>query len=304
MAVPQAVATLVTAETNTNSNFLPTDLLKQQTRIEDKMAAKLIAGSAGVAESIVWVVCEGGGAWFDKSDERRLMAFAWDGVIEKENQMMDSVIDRLSVNESVKRPSNQGARLTLITDTLKEFRQTQLRMRVSSFSPSAEDSMVGLIMIMCDDYDLFPNVPAVMRKEYDSSETTQHDDKVRRLSRMFRRMPITRNQFCQTAGAMLRYTLCLQEGSAVTTRRLNQIQSDMARSKQGFLRYCMAHSDEIEHTLYGHYTNEKDVLVFDWLAYELQRIDSEQFVQIPEKDPKAQPKLTEEGQGAYYNLGD
>lgn len=303
VVLPQAVATLVAQGTGTDP-FNPSDGLKQQTRIEDKIAAKLIAGAAGVGEAIVWVVCEGGGAWFDKSDERRLMAFAWDGVIEKENQMMDSVIDRLSVNESVKRPSNQGSRLKLITDTLKEFRQTQLRMRVSSFSPSAEESMIGLVMIMCDDYEMFDSVPAVQRKTHDLSETTQHDDKIRRLSRMFRRMPITRNQFCRTAGCMLRYTLCLQEGSAVTTRRLNQIQSDMARSKQAFLRYCMAHADEIEQTIHKSYNKETDLFVFDWLTYELQKIDSEQFVEVPEKDPRAQPRLREEGQGAYYNLGD
>jgi hypothetical protein len=289
-AIPVVTATLVVT---------PSASLLQLGRMEDKTAAKLIAGAAGIAEAVVWVVCEGGGGWFDKSDERRLMAFAWDGVIEKENVMFDSWIDKMSANEAVSRPQNQRSRLNLITETLKEFRQTQMRMRVESFSPSAEESMVGLVVIMCDDYGLFEHLGEIDRQD-DLNPAMQHDDKIRRLSRMLRRIPVTRNQFCRTAGCILQYKLCLQEGSAVTTRRLNQIQSDMIRSKANFLRYCEAHHDEIMQIMAKYYNNTGHMYVFDWCSYALQKIDSEQFTTQPENDHMAKKKVWKEGEGSFY----
>jgi hypothetical protein len=282
----------------------PSDKLAQLGRLEDKTAAKLIAGAAGVAEAVVWVTCEGGGAWFDKSDERRLMSFAWDGVIEKEiNPMMDTVIDRMSVNDSVPRPSNQQPRLKLITETLKEFRQAQLSMRVESFSPSAEESMVGLVMGLCEDHGLFANLSETDR-DLNNDPTQHHDDKTRRLVRMLRRLPITRNQFCRTAGCVLRYSLCLQEGSAVTTRRLNQIQSDMIRSKSTLVRYFMAHYDEISVVIAKHYTDRDSMYVFDWASHEMHKIDNEQFPVANEKQIREEAFPTRQGGGAYYTAGD
>lgn len=287
--------------------FEPSANLSQLGRMEDKQAAKLIAGAAGIDETVVWVICEGGSAWFDKSDERRLMAYAWENVIEKENQVMDQMVDSLSVNSAMPRPKNQRTRLNVITETLKEFRQTQLSMRVESFAPAAEECMVGLVMGLCDEHDLFDNLPETTRDDEsanDKNPIVHHDDKIRRLSRMLRRLPVTRNQFCRTTGCVLRYSLCLQEGSAVTTRRLNQIQSDMIRSKGALLRYVYTHYEEIIQTVNRFYHDDKNMYVFDWASHEMQKIDSEQFVPNPEKTQRPSAGLTKEGQGAYYTMGE
>jgi hypothetical protein len=255
-------------------------LVSQKSRRLDKSAATLIAGSAGVVDAVVWVTCEGGGDWFDKSDERRLMTIAWDGVIDKSNQLMDNVVDKMSMNDSgVQRSSNQKVRLDHITSVLKEFRNAQRGMRVQSFSSGAEESMVGMVIDMLDTYREFHDMSEPHPKTYVGREPAMpYDDKIRRLSRMLRRIPVTRNHFSRTAGCILRYNLCLQEGSACTTRRLNQIQSDMIRSKAAWYRHVCANLDEIFVDINSIFMDDTNEYVFDWASHEMNKIDSEQFI--------------------------
>jgi len=243
----------------------------------DLAAATMICGSACVEPKVVWVTCEGSGDWFDKSDERRLMEVAWERV-DKDTQSMDQYVEILGGAREGSTTNSNSQRAFQITTLLKEFRRYQNAMRVQSISSGGVESMTGIVMDMIESYREFRNMndPKVTQANPGRDPFVEHDDRIRRLVRILRRLPITRNHFCRTAGCILRYSLCLQEGSACTTRRLNQIQSEMMRSKSAWSRFMESNYTQIVSDVQQVFDTEHSIYVYDWTYFALRALDDEQ----------------------------
>lgn len=258
-------------------------LLAQHARMLDKQASNAVAGSACVAPATVWVTLEGGGDWFDKKDENRLMAVAWD-TLEKDNNINTSMLERTGDSDTGRSASAEKVRLAYISSILKQYRRQQLSMRVQSLSASADECMSGLVMDMIHDYNEFRDMqdPKITQRNPTRDPLIEHDDKIRRLVRILRRLPVCRNNFCRTAGCILRYNLCLMEGSACTTKRLQQIQREMMFSQRAWSRFMVANFDEIYSDVRKVYNVEDSIYVYDWAIVEMRRLDSDQFNLLPE----------------------
>jgi hypothetical protein len=268
--------------------------LSQHARMLDLAAANMICGSACVEPKVVWVTCEGSGDWFDKSDERRLMEVAWERV-DKDTQSMDQYVEILGGAREGSTTNSNSQRAFQITTLLKEFRRYQNAMRVQSISSGGVESMTGIVMDMIESYREFRNMndPKVTQANPGRDPFVEHDDRIRRLVRILRRLPITRNHFCRTAGCILRYSLCLQEGSACTTRRLNQIQSEMMRSKSAWSRFMESNYTQIVSDVQQVFDTEHSIYVYDWTYFALRALDDEQNEQ-PIQNAVAVPGSTVE----------
>lgn len=260
--------------------------LSQHARMLDQECANMIAGSANIQPKVVWVTCEGSGDWFDKADERRLMEVAWDRV-DKDTQSMNQYVELLGGARQGSTTNSYSQRVSQITDLLKEFRRFQNAMRVQSISPGAVESMTGIVMDLLDSYRELSmmNDPKVTQANPGRDSFIEHDDKIRRMVRILRRLPITRNHFCRTAGCILRYGLCLQEGSACTTRRLNQIQSDMIRSKSAWSQFMSSNAKQIISDIKQVYDIDRSIYVYDWTYYKLRELDNDQHEKPVRADP-------------------
>jgi hypothetical protein len=253
--------------------------LAQESRMLDKSAAMLIAGAGCLSiRGNVWVDCNMESEWFDSSDEKNLMKFAWSDVIGKDTATFQDTFQRLSGEGQSKLADDQDWRLAYITKVLKSFRKTQLTMQLYSLSPGTEAVLSALVL---DAIEEFPQL-SVFGDTHESMERTrtivsEHDDRVRRLSRILRRTPFTRNEFCRVAGNNLRYQISLQEGVAISTRRLNQIQLDM-RNADGIWKQFLYNNiqrilDEVRHC----WDNPESFYVFDWTTHRMKILDSEQY---------------------------
>jgi hypothetical protein len=251
-------------------------VLKQHARMADRKAALMISGAACVDPKMVWVTLEGGGSWFDKKDETRLMTVAWD-TLEKDDNLGESMIQRTGGDSG--RVDRNATRLEHITAVLKQYRRQQLSMHVQSISPAAEECMSGLVIDLVERNTQLSDMadPVITQTNPHRDPLVEHDDKIRRITRIMRRLPVCRNHFCRVAGCILAYKLCLQEGSACTTRRLNQVQLDMRIGKLEWLRYVNAHFDEMFDDISSVYNKDQSIYVYDWATAEMRRLDSDQF---------------------------
>ena len=258
--------------------------LAQESRMLDKSAAMLIAGAACVSvRGNVWVDCNMESEWFDSSDEKNLMRFAWADVIGKDTATSAENFARMSGNTPAQLADDHDPRLTYITTVLKSFRKTQLTMQLYSLSPGAEASLSTLVidaMEQCPQLSAFGD--SSESRHEDRSTVSEHDDKIRRMARILRRIPFTRNEFCRVAGNMLRYNISLQEGVAISTRRLNQIQVDMRHAVGVWLQFLNGNIERILHEVMHCYYNDESFYVFDWTTHRLKILDSEQYgVDVP-----------------------
>jgi hypothetical protein len=269
--------TRIPADVPNQVNHSNQESLKQHARMADRKAASIISGAACVDPKMVWVTLEGGGDWFDKKDETRLMAVAWD-TLEKDENLGESVMQR--TGDSSGRAADRDAnRLEHITAVLKQYRRQQLSMHVQSISPAAEECMAGLVMDLMVYYTRFNDMkdPKITQKNQERNPLIEHEDKIRRIARILRRLPVARNQFCRTAGCILAYKLCLQEGSACTTRRLNQVQLDMFRSKASWVRFMNDNFEEIFSDVNSVFDVEDSIYIYDWTTVEMCKLDTDQF---------------------------
>ena len=258
--------------------------LAQESRMLDKSAAMLIAGAACVSvRGNVWVDCNMESEWFDSSDEKNLMRFAWSDVIGKDTATSAENFARLSGNSLSQLADDHDPRLTYITRVLKSFRKTQLTMQLYSLSPGTEAALSTLVI---DAMNQFPSLSAfgdsdALRYKIRST-VSEHDDKIRRMARILRRIPFTRNEFCRVAGNTLRYNISLQEGVAISTRRLNQIQVDMRHAVGVWLQFLNENIDRILYEVMHCWNNDESFYVFDWTTHRLKILDSEQYgIDVP-----------------------
>jgi hypothetical protein len=251
----------------------------QEARMLDKSAAMLIAGAACLSvRGNVWVDCNMESEWFDSSDEKNLMKFAWNEVIGNDNTATQDSLDRMSAGGRSELAGDADPRLKHITTVLKSFRKTQLTMQLYSLSPGAEAALAGLVI---DAFEEFPEFSAFgdasESKVFPRSIVSEHDDRVRRMARVLRRLPLTRNEFCRVAGNILRYNISLQEGCAISTRRLNQIQSDMRIAVGVWMQFLGSNMNRISTHLKGIWDDSDNFYVFDWTTHRLKILDSEQY---------------------------
>ena len=252
----------------------------QNARLLDKSAATLIAGAAGVnMRGVVWVDCNMETEWFDKFDERKLMSIAWDGVIQKDNMLMDEMESRV-VGTNPNGPTNSGqqVRLKHITSILQEFRKQQLKMQLHSLSPTSEAAMSGVVLDTIAEFTQLTQLKDPKTITYsDRSSIDDADDRVRRLVRMFRRLPFTRNEFCRVSAHTLRYNLALQDGVALSTRRINQIQTDMLRTRISWFRFLDDNFSAVMKELRNFWDARNNQYVFDWTSHRMKMLDSQQY---------------------------
>jgi hypothetical protein len=253
----------------------------QQSRLLDKDAAVLIAGSAGLQLRVVWVDCNMEADWFDKNDGKKLMSVAWDEVIGESNKTIRGHASMLHNDLGTDYPEDvlNPTRIKNIKRVLKSFRQSQLTMQLFSLSPSTEAAMSGVVIDTLDRFEsAFSRLDdtAEMRTEIRSS-VFEHDDRTRRMSRMFRRLPFTRNEFCRVVGIILRYNISMQDGIALSTRRLNQVQFDMRKAVESWMQFMDRNLDRIIKELTEFWTDYLHFYVFDWSTHRMKIIDSDQY---------------------------
>ncbi|KAJ1466875.1 hypothetical protein T484DRAFT_1860437 [Baffinella frigidus] len=256
----------------------------QESRMLDKGAASLIAGSAGlVPDGNVWVNCNMETMWFDKIDERELMKVAWNDVIGKGNEFLQSNVPHFASGDwGVKTAGDP--RLVHITNVLKCFRQAQLTMQLYSLSPAVEAVLTGIVLEMMDEFQEFSVFMDTSELTYaNRSSVYEHDDTTRRLARVLRRLPVCRNEFCRVAGMTMRYNMALQEGAAQTTRRLNQIQADMRSATGRWLQFVGTNMNKILGEVHHCWATPVNFYVFDWTTHRMKLLDSEQY--LVEKPP-------------------
>ncbi|KAJ1464410.1 hypothetical protein T484DRAFT_1758115, partial [Baffinella frigidus] len=179
--------------------------VSQEARLLDKSAAMLIAGSAGLPmRGVVWVDCNMETEWFDKNDEKKLMAVAWNDVIGEGNRTIKGHLELVQNDLGTDCPDDilNPVRIKNIQKVLKSFRKSQLSMQLYSLSPSTEAVLSGLVIDMLDHFEgTFSGLKDTEElKQEVRSSVFEHDDRTRRMSRMLRRLPFTRNEFCRVAG--------------------------------------------------------------------------------------------------------
>jgi hypothetical protein len=253
--------------------------LSQESRMLDKGAAMLIAGAACLSvRGNVWVDCNMESEWFDSSDEKNLMKFAWTDVIGKDTASSADSFLRMSGTQPSKLADDHDWRLAYITKVLKSFRKTQLTMQLYSLSPGTEAALSALVidaMEQCPQFSVFDDTE---ESRFSTRSTiSEHDDRVRRMTRILRRLPFTRNEFCRVAGNTLRYNISLQEGCAISTRRLNQIQVDMRNAVGVWLQFLNGNIDRIMYEVQHCWDNPESFYVFDWTTHRLKILDSQQY---------------------------
>ena len=256
--------------------------VSQEARLLDKSAAMLIAGAAGLPmRGVVWVDCNMETEWFDKNDEKKLMSVAWNDVIGEGNKTINGHLALVQKDLGAECPDDllNPVRIKNIQRVLKSFRKSQLTMQLYSLSPSTEAVLSGIVLdLLCQfeyAFSVFQDTEELL--DENRSSVCEHDDRIRRMARMFRRLPFTRNEFCRVAGYILRYNISLQEGVALSTRRLNQVQHDMRNAIGTWTQFVEQNLDKIvkEFTMFWH--NPLQFYVFDWTTHRLKILDSEQY---------------------------
>lgn len=256
--------------------------VSQEARLLDKSAAMLIAGSAGLPmRGVVWVDCNMETEWFDKNDEKKLMAVAWNDVIGEGNRTIKGHLELVQNDLGTDCPDDilNPVRIKNIQKVLKSFRKSQLSMQLYSLSPSTEAVLSGLVIDMLDHFEgTFSGLEDTEElKQEVRSSVFEHDDRTRRMSRMLRRLPFTRNEFCRVAGVVLRYNISLQDGTALSTRRLNQIQLDMRRAVDVWTQFLERNLARVVYELTEFWVEHNHFYVFDWSTHRLKILDSEQY---------------------------
>ncbi|KAJ1464510.1 hypothetical protein T484DRAFT_1758040, partial [Baffinella frigidus] len=256
--------------------------VSQEARLLDKSAAMLIAGSAGLPmRGVVWVDCNMETEWFDKNDEKKLMAVAWNDVIGEGNRTIKGHLELVQNDLGTDCPDDilNPVRIKNIQKVLKSFRKSQLSMQLYSLSPSTEAVLSGLVIDMLDHFGgTFSGLADTEElKQEVRSSVFEHDDRTRRMSRMLRRLPFTRNEFCRVAGVVLRYNISLQDGTALSTRRLNQIQLDMRRAVDVWTQFLERNLARVVYELTEFWVEHNHFYVFDWSTHRLKILDSEQY---------------------------
>ena len=260
----------------------------QESRLLDKSAAMLISGAAGLPmRGVVWVDCNMETEWFDKNDEKKLMAVAWNDVIGGDNKTIKGVEQLVHTDLGQNCPDGivDAHRIKNIERVLKTFRKSQLSMQLFSLSPSTEAVLSGIVIDLLDTFESelsgFTDTEQMMFET--RSSVFEHDDRVRRMSRIFRRLPLTRNEFCRVAGTVLRYNISLQEGVALSTRRLNQIQFDMRNAVNNWTQFVERNITKIVHELKVFWADDLSFYIFNWSTHRLKILDSEQYNLVPAK---------------------
>ena len=256
--------------------------ISQESRLLDKSAAMLIAGAAGLPmRGVVWIDCNMETEWFDKNDEKKLMAVAWNDVIGSDNTTIQGSLSLVRTDLGRNCPDDfvDKQRLKNIERVLKTFRKSQLSMQLFSLSPSTEAALSGIVMELLDrfesDFSVLEDTPEVMVDN--RSSVFEHDDRTRRMCRMLRRLPFTRNEFCRVAGVVLRYNISLQDGVALSTRRLNQIQFDMRNAINNWTQFVERNMACILKELTEFWEDPHSFYIFDWSTHRLKILDSDQY---------------------------
>lgn len=191
-------------------------------RMLDHSAAVLIAGHAGMPNiNAVWVDCNPQRSWLDKNDERKLMNMAYEHV----NKNAEWLERFTSVGGN---PGNQPFALEN-TDMARAFVQTMQLYhakfkQVVCLSPATEAAMQEIVMTILD------NVVVITTQITQNTHAEDDGDDCKHLCMLLRRLPLTRGQFCKVVGRVLGYRNALQQGTAITARRLYQLEVEMRRS--------------------------------------------------------------------------
>jgi hypothetical protein len=253
-------------------------------RMLDKSAAIIVAGTAALnMQGVVWVNCNPEAEWFDQTDSRRLMKIAWDGVIERDQQFAGQVTDMINRSDQNRMAATEASRVRNIGRVLRDFRRQQLEMQVHALSPSTESVMLAMVIDMGTEFDEIEGVkgPVDITTKF-QNRAVGVDDRERRMVRMLRRIPLTRNQFCRNAGNLLRYNLALQDGTALSTRRINQLQTDMRKSNATWNEFVANNITAIVRELTTFMQQPWHIYTFDWVSYRLKKIDTEEYVGFDE----------------------
>lgn len=192
----------------------------------DHRAAVLIAGHAGMANiNAVWVDCNPQRAWLDKNDERKLMNMAYEHA--NKNQEWLERFQSMS-SEATNQPfsdENSGA-ASLFVSTMKNYHAKFLESTVICLSPSTEAAMQEIVMSITEDMpEIVSQIEAIDQRENLNIES----DMCKELSIILRRIQFTRGHFCKVVGRVLGYRHALQQGTAITARRLHQLEVEMRR---------------------------------------------------------------------------
>jgi hypothetical protein len=260
----------------------------QQARGMDTKAAELVAGSAGLKpRGVIWVDCNMESEWFNKEDETKLMQLAWQTVEDQNKKAVDMEnIVQNAPGTSLEVRQEYHARLKLTSNILKQYRMEQRRMKVFSLSPQVQAAMSGIVIDTIAQFSQLSDLEEPDRMRFkDRAISDENDDRTRRLCRVFRRLPSTRNEFCRHTGIILLYTMALQEGSAMTTARLNKVLLNKNRSDLMWTNFVEQNIDEIMEDLefvWNGSSLEKDedlsaeIYTFDWYTHMMRNLDASQ----------------------------
>ena len=177
--------------------------------------------------NIVWVDCNPQRAWLDKNDERKLMNMAYEHMNKNQEwlERFQSV-----TSDAANRPfaNANDAAATEFVGIMKKYRSKFVSNQVVCLSPSAQAAMQEIVMSFMDD---FPRMVSAMESNQQSNaQESNTRDIGNELCIILRRIQITRSHFCRVVGRVLGYNHALQQGTAITARRMYQLEVEMRRA--------------------------------------------------------------------------
>jgi hypothetical protein len=194
-------------------------------KLMDHSAAILISGHAGMPNvNAVWVDCNPQRAWLDKNDERKLMNMAYEHM----NKSQEWIERFQSVtSEAANQPfaNANDAAASQFVGIMKKYRSKFVNNQVVCLSPSAVAAMQEIVMSMLENV---PQIVSAMESVHTQNPDTR--DIGNELCIILRRLQITRAHFCRVVGRVLGYNHALQQGTAITARRMYQLEVEMRRA--------------------------------------------------------------------------
>ena len=260
----------------------------QEARMMDTRAAELVAGAAGLKmRGVIWVDCSMESEWFNKEDETKLMQLAWQ-TVEEQNQLSVEKEHALQTAPGTFNAVRQNyqSRLKTTSNILKQFRLEQRSMKVFSLSPQVQSAMSKIVIDTIAEVSQLQGLSDPKMSMYsDRAISDENDDRTRRLCRVFRRLPLTRNEFCRFTGTVVLHNMSLQEGSAMTTYRLRQVKDGMQDNKIMWMMFVNANLDAIMREIRFVWDGtgfsktdefQKEMYTFDWYSHMMRKLDTVQ----------------------------
>ena len=251
-------------------------------KLLDHGAAILIAGHGGMPNvNAVWVECNPQRTWLDKNDERKLMNMAYEHM-NKNQEWMERFgsVSSDAANQPFAIDNTEAAKH--FVKIMKTYHSKFVSNTVVCLSPSTEAAMQEIAMSLMEDV---PEIVSSMERNpdlikrvvgVDDDEEGIHErDICKELCIMLRRIQMTRAQFCKVVGRVLGYRHALQQGTAITARRLYQLEVEMRRGILHWESWLQLNSTKVasEVIKYGMYLNRFN---FDWVGNALQLLYMDQ----------------------------